>query len=271
MEYTVQKLGKMAGVSSRTLRYYDEIGILKPARINSSGYRIYGQYEVDCLQQILFYRELGVNLDTIKQIITSPDFDGALALKQHREKLLDKRKQLNKLIENVEKTIALTEGRMTMSNHEKFEGFKKRMIDENEKKYGKEIRKKYGEDTINQSNKKVMGMTEKQHEEVSQLANDITEALKEAMQTGDPSCDLAQKAVELHRKWLCYYWDSYSKEAHAGLAQMYVDDERFTAYYDKDQPGTAAFLRDAIHIYTDNKKLIKSRNSFIYYGILFLL
>ena len=68
MEYTVQKLGKMAGVSTRTLRYYDEIGILKPARINSSGYRIYGQAEVDRLQQILFYRELGVSLENIKDI-----------------------------------------------------------------------------------------------------------------------------------------------------------------------------------------------------------
>ena len=68
MEYTVQKLGKLAGVSTRTLRYYDEIGILKPARINSSGYRIYGQAEVNQLQQILFYRELGVSLENIKKI-----------------------------------------------------------------------------------------------------------------------------------------------------------------------------------------------------------
>ncbi|MDP4158116.1 MAG: MerR family transcriptional regulator, partial [Bacillota bacterium] len=72
MEFTVQSLGKLAGVSTRTLRYYDEIGILKPARINSSGYRIYGQREVDRLQQILFYRELGVSLEDIKKIITDP-------------------------------------------------------------------------------------------------------------------------------------------------------------------------------------------------------
>ena len=67
MEYTVQKLGKLAGISARTLRYYDEIGILKPARISSSGYRIYGKKEVDLLQQILFYRELGVDLESIKK------------------------------------------------------------------------------------------------------------------------------------------------------------------------------------------------------------
>ena len=78
MEYTVQKLSRLAGVSSRTLRYYDEIGILKPARINSSGYRIYGQREVDRLQQILFYKELGVNLKDIKEIINLPTFDLSL-------------------------------------------------------------------------------------------------------------------------------------------------------------------------------------------------
>ena len=94
MEYTVQKLGSLAGVSTRTLRYYDEIGILKPARINSSGYRIYGQGEVDRLQQILFYRELGISLENIKEIVTAPSFDGATALKEHRKKLLEKKEQL---------------------------------------------------------------------------------------------------------------------------------------------------------------------------------
>jgi len=100
VEYTVQKLGLLAGISTRTLRYYDEIGILKPARINSSGYRIYGRAEVDKLQQILFYRELGVSLENIKDIVTAPSFDGSKALKNHREKLIDKRKQLDLFINN---------------------------------------------------------------------------------------------------------------------------------------------------------------------------
>ncbi|MGX6444718.1 MerR family transcriptional regulator [Neobacillus sp. K501] len=254
MEYTVQKLASLAGVSTRTLRYYDEIGILKPARINSSGYRIYGQAEVDRLQQILFYRELGVGLESIKDIVTSPSFDGAQALREHHEKLLEKREQLNLLIANVEKTIAVTEGRMNMSNKEKFEGFKKKLIEDNEKKYGKEIREKYGEETVNASNAKMMNMTQEQYDEVTALADQVQFTLAEAFKTGDPAGELAQKAVDLHKQWLTYYWSEYSKEAHAGLAQMYVDDERFTAYYDKEQPGTAEFLRDAVHIYTGMKK-----------------
>jgi len=254
MEYTVQKLAKMAGVSGRTLRYYDEIGILKPARINSSGYRIYGPKEVDRLQQILFYRELGVDLETIKNIMNSPDFDEVTALKEHREKLLTKRKQLDVLITNVEKTLLSKERRIEMSDKEKFEGFKQKLIDENERKYGKEIREKYGDEAVEKSNKKLKGMTQEEFEKAENLSEEVLNVLNEAFLTGDPAGDLAQKAADLHRQWLCCYWDHYSKEAHANLAQMYVDDERFTAYYDKKYSGAAKFLRDAIFIYTGIKK-----------------
>lgn len=249
MEYTIQKLGLMAGVSTRTLRYYDEIGILKPARINSSGYRIYGQKEVDLLQQILFYRALEVDLDTIKGIVTAPDFDGIRALGEHHDRLLEKRKQLDRLIENVEKTIQSAEGRITMSDQEKFEGFKKRIVEDNEKQYGAEVRSKYGDAVADSSNQKVLNMTKEEFETAENLAKEIKETLAKAFQTGDPAGKLAQEAVALHRKWLCLYWDGYSKEAHAGLGDMYVADERFKAYYDAEQSGTAEFLRNAIRIY----------------------
>lgn len=254
MEYTVQKLGQLAGVSTRTLRYYDELGLLKPARVSSSGYRIYGQAEVDLLQQILFFRELGLGLEQIRQIIQDPAFDKSTALKEHREQLLDRRRQLDVLIRNVEQSIEHAEGRINMSDKQKFEGFKQKLIDENEKKYGKEIREKYGDDRVNASNAKLSNMTQEQYDEVTRLGEKIKITLAEAFKTGDPAGELAQKAAELHKRWLMFYWKEYSKEAHAGLSQMYVDDERFTAYYDTDQPGTAAFLRDAIHIYTGVKQ-----------------
>lgn len=254
MEYTVQKLARMAGISPRTLRYYDEIGILKPARINSSGYRLYGQDEVDRLQQILFYRELGVSLDNIWAIVSAPSFDTVTALTEHREKLLARREQLDLLIANVDKTIALTEGRITMTDKEKFVGFKQKMIDDNEKKYGKEIRAKYGNEKVNQANEKIKGMSPEQYAEMEKLSQTIMDTLATAMATGDPAGELAQKTADLHRQWLSYTWNDYSKEAHAGLAQMYVDDARFTAYYDQKQPGAARFLRDAILIYTGMSK-----------------
>ncbi|BCJ93718.1 MerR family transcriptional regulator [Anaerocolumna cellulosilytica] len=254
MEYTVQKLARLAGVSPRTLRYYDELGLLKPARINSSGYRIYGKPEVNLLQQILFYRELGVSLDGIKDIITTPSFNSLAALKEHHKKLLAKKKQLELLIINVEKTIVSTEGRITMSDNEKFKGFKQNLIAENEAAYGVEIREKYGEEAINQSNQKLMNLTEEQYNQVKALEEDLFQTLSAAYETGNPAGALAQKAANLHKQWLCFFWEQYSPEAHAGLAQMYVADERFKAYYDKAQSGTTEFLKDAILNFTKTNR-----------------
>ena len=250
MEYTVQKLSQIAGVSTRTLRYYDEIGILKPARINSSGYRIYGQKEVDYLQQILFYKALGVNLEGIKAIINGPEFDELKALRSHYDKLLKKRKELDQLIANVTKTIMSKERGLLMKDKDKFEGFIKKEIESNENRYGKESRAKYGDEAIDRSNTKLSKMTREDHERLNRLSDEVLETLEAAFKTGDPAGPLGQKTAKIHGEWLSFYWDKYTKEAHASLVQMYVDDERFTAYYDKICPGMTVFLRDAVKIYT---------------------
>ena len=205
---------------------------------------------MDKLQQILFYRELGVNLEEIGKLMTSASFNPLTALRDHYRKLLDKRNQLDVLIANVEKTIAQKEGKTVMSDKEKFEGFKKNLIDENEKKFGKEIREKYGDETVNESNRKMMNMTKEQYDAFTKLGEEVIETLKKAYQTGDPAGELGQKTADLHRQWLCYTWKEYNKEAHANLSQMYVADERFKAFYDENQPGGAEFLRDAILVYT---------------------
>ena len=105
MEYTVSQLARLSGVSARTLRYYDQIDLLKPNRINSSGYRIYGQAEIDLLQQILFYRELELPLDDIKKILLADDFDMKVALRSHLVHLTNQRKRLDNLILTVEKSL----------------------------------------------------------------------------------------------------------------------------------------------------------------------
>lgn len=251
MEMTIQNLARLAGVSSRTLRYYDEMGLLKPLRLSSTGYRIYGAAQVDRLQQILFYRELGLELDRIKEVLERPDFDPKSALEAHHKALLERRRQLDALIANVEKTIAYQEGRLEMSDKEKFEGFKKTMIERNEARYGEEVRAKYGKETVEASNKKLQGMSEAEYNEAQALSEAILVKLAEAIATGEPGGALAQEVAEMHKRWLCSYWPTYSGEAHAGLATMYVEDERFTAFYDdKCGEGAAAFLRDAIHIFT---------------------
>ncbi|AXI07897.1 MerR family transcriptional regulator [Oceanobacillus sp. 143] len=253
MEYTVNKLAQLSGVSGRTLRYYDQIGLLKPASINSSGYRIYGQKEVDLLQQILFYRELEIGLEEIMNIIQDPHFNQTQALKAHYKKLMQKRVHLDNLMATVEKTIASKEGGITMEDKEKFVAFKEKMIDENEQKYGEEIRDKYGKDTVEASNAKMRGMSEEDFQAMNKLGEEIFSLLEKAYATGDPASDLAQELAVKHKEWLMYSWPSYSKEAHAGLAEMYVADKRFTAYYDKQVEGGTKFLRDAILIYLGMK------------------
>jgi len=246
MEYTINKLANLAGISTRTLRHYDACGLLKPKRISGNSYRIYGQSEVDRLQHILFYRELGVELAEIGRILASETFNGQEAMQKHLTALKAKRQHLDGLIANVEKCISAIEGEITMSNEEKFEGFKQKLIESNEKQYGNEIREKYGENAVNRANAKIKGMTEAQYAELEKLSAELNDTLRAAAESGDPKSDLAKKACELHKRWLRYYWDDYSKEAHLGLAQMYVDDPRFTAYYDEIAPGCAVFLRDAI-------------------------
>ena len=249
MEYTINKLAKLAGISTRTLRYYDELGLLSPARVSSNGYRIYGQKEIDRLQQILFYRELGVSLEEIRNILASKDFDGLTALESHLSALLARREQLDLLVANVRKTIKTMKGEIKMSDQEKFEGFLQKLVDDNEQQYGEEIREKYGEESVSRSNAKVLNMSKQQYMELEKLTADLNETLKAAYEQGDPAGELARRACELHKRWLCFYWSDYSKEAHRGITQMYVEDPRFRAYYDKIAPGCAVFLRDAVAIF----------------------
>jgi DNA-binding transcriptional MerR regulator len=249
MDYTISALARLAGVSTRTLRYYDEIGLLSPKDVTDSGYRVYGAKEVDTLQQILFYREMGVSLEDIKSIITAPTFKRLEALETHLEALLEKRSQVNAMIANVRKTIASEKGETTMTDEEKFEGLKEKLIQENEEKYGKEARSLYGDEAVEASNAKFKNMTPDQYARMESLAEEVNETLKAALQTKDPKSELAQKACALHKQWLMCTWNSYSPQAHKGLAQMYMDDPRFTAYYEKIGPGCAEFLRDAIDVF----------------------
>jgi DNA-binding transcriptional MerR regulator len=248
VEYTVQKLARLAGVSPRTLRFYDQSGLLKPARINSSGYRIYGQAEVSRLQQILFYRELGMGLEEIGRTLDSKDFQHLAALQEHLKALLERQAQTARLIETVRKTIEHEKGGKPMTDAERFEGFKEKLIQENEEKYGKEIREKYGEDTVAASNARMMKLSLEDYGKMQELGAELHRKLEAAVKAGDdPAGDVGREVTGMHREWLGYTWGHYSPEAHRGLGDMYLADERFTAHYDNAVAGCAKFLRDAIH------------------------
>lgn len=251
MEYTVRQLSKLAGVSPRTLRYYDQIGLLKPLRVEGNGYRIYGEAQVDALQQIRFYTELGFPLKEVLRLMTSPEYDKERALKSHLLALNEEKQRIERLIQNVEKTLDAQKGGSIMTDREKFEGFKRELVEKNEARYGKEVREKYGDDTVNAANEKLLAMDEGTYASVQELEAELNRLLAQAAEEGDPSSELSQKVCELHKQWLCFYWPegTYSKEAHRTLGEMYLEDPRFKEYYDGIHPNAAKLLHDALMIY----------------------
>lgn len=247
MEYSIQELSRLAGVTTRTLRWYDQIGLLKPGRISESGYRYYAQAEVDRLQDILYYRALGVELARIKECLDDPSFDRLTALRHHLTALMAERSRLEQLIQSVQATIRAEERNEMMSDEQKFEAFKRQVVEENEKKYGKEIREKYGDTEVDAANAQVMKLTPEQYEEWENLGRDILVRLEAAVQAGvSPESEEGKAIAQLHRRWLTFSGVKYDTNKHRGIAQLYVLDKRFAAYYDKTVSGCAQFLRDAV-------------------------
>lgn len=248
MYYTIKQIAELSGVSTRTLRHYDKLGLLKPSAYTEAGYRLYGEAEVDRLQQILFYKEVDMPLQEIQKLLEDSQQD-VKRLETHLTSLQQRKRRLEILIETLTKTIEEKKGGRKMSHSEKFEGLKKTWIGENEQKYGKEIREAYGDEVVDASNNKMMGLTESQFQQMQETEATFIQELMQAMDENDSEGEHAKQAVELHKKWLCYSWPSYSEQAHRGLAEMYVADPRFTAYYDKHRDGATQFLRDAIHFH----------------------
>lgn len=252
MEYTVGGLCGLSGVSVRTLHHYDAIGLLRPARVSDSGYRLYGEKEVDRLQQILFLKELGLSLSEVARAMDDAGFDRLSALRAHLAALQAEDVRLHSLIDNVRKTILKEEGKITMKDSEKFEGLKKRLVEENDRQYGAEVREKYGETAADDANRKMLNMTQAQYDAMQQMGEALAALLERAVREALPAeGETGREAARLHKTWLMNTWTHYSAEAHKGLSQMYVDDERFTAFYDRQTPGCARFLRDAIYAWAE--------------------
>lgn len=248
MTYLINEIAKLSGVSTRTLRYYDQIGLIKPAKILDNGYRVYDETQVDLLQQILFYRELNFELTDIKRIMSTKDYSRMNALNEHLEALEKEAKRINLLINNVKTTISTLEGKTRMKDTEKFMGFKETKVKENEAKYGEEMRKKYGNEIIDNANSKTLGLSIEEWNKLDELEQSILKSLKDAMNKNDVSCEEAKELTKLHATWLQSKWPDgvYSKEMHLSLAEGYLADERFIAYYDRVGVNATKFLVAAI-------------------------
>ena len=246
--YTVGSLAKLAGVTVRALHHYEDEGLLHPDR-TASGYRRYGAADVERLQQILLLRSCGLSLGDIRAALADGDFDFHAMLVDHLATLRARQKELETLVGTVEKTIASLEGRCTMTDEERFEGMKARAIAENEERYGAEVRQAYGDAAMDAANERMAGMSQEEWSDAKALEAAILEQLTAAKATGDPTGEAARKLCAMHARWLQMHWGegAYSPAAHAALAEGYVADPRFTAYYDEAAgEGATAFLRDAL-------------------------
>lgn len=249
--YKINELAKLAGISTRTLRYYDKIQLLTPSKIDQNGYRYYNDREVDILQQILFYKELGYSLSKITLILHSTSYNQLESLHEHLIILSDKKSHIENVMGLVTKTIENIERGKKMTDKEKFEAFKLKQINENTEKYGVELDKKYDPAFMEQANQQYLKKSKYQMKEQENLTKKLNDTIIMAMKTNDPSSPIAQRMCELHKEWICFYWPSYDKKHHLSLVKMYTLDERFTKYYDKICVGAAHFLYSAMKRYVE--------------------
>jgi len=246
--YTIKALAKLAGITPRTLHFYDEIGLLKPSQVGDNGYRYYGEEAVLRLQQILLFRKMDVPLETIMSLMAHPDFDALAALAEHRKALLLRIDQLNTLVQTVDETMAFLKGERTMSTNQLFHG----LSDEQQAEYKKEAMQKYDPEVVKVSNQMWNKLSEADKEQIADEGNQVYADLAAAMPAGAGSPQ-AQAGVEHWRKHLNYFWQP-NLEQLLGLADMYNDDPRFKANIDKVAPGLAEFMREAIRIYVEKLK-----------------
>ena len=238
----ISEVAKLTGITVRTLHYYDEIGLLKPSEITEAGYRLYSREDLEILQQILFFRELDFPLSQIKEIMNNPNYDKEEALKKQKELLIQQRQRIEGLIKLIEKRI---EGDNNMS----FKEFDMNEIEENKKKYAKEVKERWGTSkAYEESEKKTSGYNKEKWGDINQETSEIFKGFAE-LRNSDPGSEEVQ---ELVRRWQKYITDNFytcTNEILSGLGLMYVEDERFKENLDKNGEGTAKLMAEAIKIY----------------------
>ena len=239
MKMHINEFAKLAGVSVRTLHYYDEIGLLKPAEVDQqNGYRFYDENSILRMQEILFYRELDFSLKSIIEILSSPDYDKEKALAEQKKLLILKKERLERLISAID-CAEKGETIMNAFDNTEFENYK----NEVKEKWGKtEAYNEYTEKTKGYSKENFNAMGEGMEKILADFAN--------SMQNGaEPNSDNAQNLVQKLQSYITENFYTCTNEILAGLGQMYVADERFKNNIDKHSAGTAQFISQAIAIY----------------------
>lgn len=246
--YTIHELAALAGVTTRTLRYYHKLGLLPPAAVADNGYRLYGPEQAAALQQILCYRELGMELKDIAPLLRAPSAERAAALERQLAAVQAEQRRLQQLETTLQYTILELKGEYTMTDEQRFEGLKRQTVADNERRYGQEARQKYGDAVVDAANDRLLGMTREQWQDTAALEQEILQRLAALAPTADPAGEQGRALAQLHGEWLRRQWPEglYSPAMHLQMAQMYQADPRFAAYYDKAVDGGCQWLCRAI-------------------------
>ncbi|MDN5859148.1 MAG: MerR family transcriptional regulator [Pseudonocardia sp.] len=238
--WTTQEVTRLAGVSSRTLRHYDHIGLLRPADIGPGGIRRYDRDRLLRLQHILVLRELGLGLPEIAEVIDGGT-DVVDMLRHHRNRLLAESARLEELAATVARTITEYEGGVPVGTTEMFDGFAA-------DPYAEEARERWG-DTARTAQERAASWSPAQKQDFLDELQRVNDLFAGHLRAGArPDHPAVQAAVARHYAWTCRTWQP-DRAGYLGLGRMYVDDERFTRNIDRTEPGLAAFLRDAIEVW----------------------
>ncbi|PKO02071.1 MAG: MerR family transcriptional regulator [Chloroflexi bacterium HGW-Chloroflexi-5] len=240
---SIKQVSSLAGVSVRTLHFYDQIGLLIPQRTRENNYRFYTQESLLKLQQILFYREMAFSLDQIAAILNQPDFDLVEALEEHRDALKGKAKRLNTLLETIDNTISNLKGQKDMTQTQYFRGFS----DEQQAEYEKEAAQKWDPEMVHESNRRYKNLSQAEKDALGAKGERITLALRDAMPKGVNAPEV-QALVGEWQRHISFFSDC-PDEMLLGLGTMYMDDPRFKAFYDRIDPKLAEFFAEAIKVY----------------------
>ncbi|GAA2437687.1 MerR family transcriptional regulator [Streptomyces macrosporus] len=248
MEWSIQEIARSAGTTSRTLRHYDAIGLLRPSRVGHGGIRYYDERALVRLQRILLLRELGLGLAAISDALDGQR-DTAAALRTHLKLLEQERERLGRQIESVRTTLTKLEGGEPLMPDEVLDGF-------DHTRYKDEVIERWGRDAYEKGDRWWRSLSEDEKKEFMRRQADIAADFARAHQAGlAPDSDEAQAITRRHYEWVALGWQGRrpTAEQFAGLGRMYVDDPRFAAGYDRHGEGTAAYIRDAMSVYAERE------------------
>ncbi len=246
--YTVKQLSTLAGVTPRTLHHYDHIDLLKPESVGENGYRYYGESSLLRLQQILFYREMGFSLESIRDMLGKPEFQILDALDEHRKSLRERMRRLERLIQTVDNTIQYIQGELYMTPKGLFAGFS----EEEQEEYARQAEQMYDPETVRESNRKWKSYPAEKKQAILDEGKQVYLDMIEAMPGGADSSE-AQACVERWRKHMDYFWTPNLDQL-VGLATMYGQSPDFKANFDQMHPDLADFMREAVTIYVEARK-----------------